>query len=372
MPSITVEPQGGRPYEVLIEAGALRRLPAHVPAGRGAIAIVADDRVFGLHGAAVEAALRSTGRPVAVATFAAGEASKTRETKAELEDVLLEAGLGRDGVVVGLGGGVATDLAGFVAATLLRGVAFVAVPTTLLAMVDASIGGKTGVNHRLGKNLIGAFHQPGAVVADLDVLATLPPAELDCGLAEMIKHALIGGDEASLGRLVAAAPALRRRESYAPALAPALADEVASSASIKARFVALDTHEAGARAALNAGHTIGHAVERATGFGVPHGLAVAIGLVAEALVASRLGVLAERDARRVREAVAAAGLPERLPAGVSPARVIEATASDKKRLGGELRCSLLAAIGRPARDAAGAFTIAVPPAIALEALEQLA
>jgi 3-dehydroquinate synthase len=366
MPSITVAPQDGRSYEVLIEAGALRRLPALVPAGRGTIGIIADDRVFGLHGVAVEAALRGTGRPVIVASFAAGEASKTRETKAGLEDALLDAGLGRDGVVVGLGGGVATDLAGFVAATILRGVAFIAAPTTLLAMVDASIGGKTGVNHRLGKNLIGAFHQPRAVVADLDVLATLPAAELDCGLAEMVKHVLVGGDEAGLDRLVAAAPAMRRLE------LPALADEVARSASIKARYVALDAREAGARAALNAGHTIGHGIERASGYGVSHGSAVAIGLVAEALAASRLGVLEERDARRVREAVIAAGLPDRLPAGVSPARVLEATAFDKKRLGGEPRFSLLAAIGRPARDAAGAFTIPVPPAITLEALEQLA
>ncbi|MGH8481050.1 MAG: 3-dehydroquinate synthase [Nevskiaceae bacterium] len=270
----------------------------------------------------------------------AGEAQKTLETAGRVLDWLLESGLPRDGVVVALGGGVVGDLAGFAAAICHRGVDFIQAPTTLLAQVDSSVGGKTGVNHLRGKNLIGAFHQPRAVVADLDTLKTLPRRELLAGIAEVIKYGLLG-DAEFFGQLEASLDALL-------GLDPAtLAAVVAHCCRMKTRIVSQDERETGPRALLNLGHTFGHAVEAHVGYeGWLHGEAVAVGLCMAADLSRRLGGLSVVDAARAQALVARAGLPTRPPAGLSPERFLELMGHDKKVKAGKLRLVLLKALGQ--------------------------
>jgi 3-dehydroquinate synthase len=278
---------GERSYRVVVGRGPeeawvepLRPLLA----GRR-VAVVTDARVSELYRAAFDAALGAVG--VGEASWhivPEGETSKSMETLAAVYDGLLEARLGRDGWVCALGGGVVGDLAGFAAATLHRGVPWVQVPTTLLAMVDSAIGGKTGINHRLGKNLIGAFHQPRVVAADLDTLETLPRHERANGFAEIIKYGVIS-DAALFEVLEDEAEALLALSS------PRLLDIVLASARIKAEVVVRDEREAGLRMILNFGHTLGHAIERTAGFGSwSHGQAVAVGMVLVAALGAELGL----------------------------------------------------------------------------------
>ena len=324
-------------YPVIVETGALGRLAALAAErleGR-ALVMIADDAVF---------ALLQAGRLGAPAwrgvtlTFPAGEASKTRETWARLTDELLARGYGRDTGIVALGGGVAGDLAGFVAATYLRGVPCVQVPTTLLAMLDASVGGKTGVDTPEGKNLIGAFHPPVLVVSDPAALATLPEREFRAGMAEAVKHGLIA-DREYFRWLEREASALLARE---PA---ALERLVRRSVEIKAEVVSGDEREAGRRAILNAGHTVAHAIERATSYGVPHGEAVAIGLVAECELAFRLGRAAPAVGERVAALFGRLGLPTRLPSPLDPGDLVQAMASDKKNRSARIRFALPSELG---------------------------
>ena len=254
----------------------------------------------------------------------AGEAHKTTATWSACVDGLLDAGIDRKTPVIALGGGVLGDLAGFAAATVLRGVPLVQLPTTLLAMVDSSVGGKTAVNHARGKNLVGAFHQPRVVWAALDTLSTLHPAEIRAGLGEVVKTALIG-DAALLGVLELHAEALAAGD------ADALAPIVARCVEIKAEVVAQDEREGGWRAVLNAGHTLGHAWERATGYGVlRHGEAVALGLVAETRWAVRRGVCQDRSLPdRLAALLGRLGLPT-APPHVAPEVLLQAMKVDKK------------------------------------------
>jgi 3-dehydroquinate synthase len=274
----------------------------------------------------------------AVLTFPAGERSKTRETWSRLTDELLRLGFGRDSGVVALGGGVAGDLGGFVAATYMRGVPCVQVPTTLLAMVDASVGGKTGVDTAEGKNLIGAFHPPVAVLADPLVLGTLPEQEYRAGLAEAVKHGLIADPdyfawiEASVDLLAARDPAT-------------LEHLVRRSVEIKAEVVGEDERDGGRRAVLNAGHTVAHALERATDFRLPHGEAVGLGLVAEAALATGLGLATPEPGARVAALLERLGLPTRMREPVGEDRILAAMASDKKNRGGGIRFALPRAVG---------------------------
>jgi 3-dehydroquinate synthase len=337
---------------VHVEAGALARLPSILATylrGRRLTAI-SDDTVAPLYGHAAG---------VPLLTFPAGEARKTRETWARLSDELLAAGVGRDGGIVAIGGGVVGDLAGFVAATYMRGLPFVQVPTTLLAMVDASVGGKTGVDTPHGKNLIGAFHQPEAVVADPTALATLPERELRSGLAEAVKHGLIA-DAAYLDGLRAGRSAILARE---PAALEAL---VRRSVEIKAEVVGADEREGGRRATLNAGHTVAHALEHVSAYALAHGEAVALGLVAEAGLAEALGVAGVGVREAVAEALAGFGLPVRLPEAL-PMRadaVVAAMASDKKnRAAGEVAGADRAAgaVGSP--EPAATIRFALPTAV---------
>jgi 3-dehydroquinate synthase len=249
--------------------------------------------------------------------------------------------------VLALGGGVTGDLAGFVAATYLRGIPLVQLPTTLLAMIDASVGGKTGVDTRAGKNLIGAFHQPRFVLADVDSLATLPPAEVRSGLAEAVKHGAIA-DEAYLDWIGLNADALLRLE---PAITVEL---IRRSVQIKAAAVAADEREAGLRKTLNFGHTIGHAVEARSAFRLLHGEAVAIGMVVEAKIGEAIGATRPGTARRLEDVLTRVGLPTRVPPDQHPEEVLELTRADKKSRAGRVEYALLARIGA-ASPGSGAY-----------------
>jgi 3-dehydroquinate synthase len=263
-----------------------------------------------------------------------GEQHKSLEVLGRVFDALVGARLNRDGCVIALGGGVVGDVAGFAAACYQRGVDFVQVPTTLLAQVDSSVGGKTGVNHPGGKNLIGAFHQPRAVLADLDTLRSLPPRELRAGLAEVIKYGLI--DDAGFLEWIE-----RHVESLAALDTAALVHAVRRSCEIKARIVAADEREFGQRALLNFGHTFGHAIETAAGYGEwLHGEAVAMGMLLAADMSRHLGWLADADVQRVHDLLRRAGLPTTAPA-IGAARALELMGMDKKVLQGRIRLVLL-------------------------------
>ena len=268
-----------------------------------------------------------------------GEEAKSWRGVEQVVDAMLRAKLGRDTLVVALGGGVIGDLAGFAAAIYQRGVAFVQVPTTLLAQVDSSVGGKTAINHPLGKNMIGAFHQPVAVISDVATLDTLPDRELRSGLAEVIKHgfaldaSFVDWLEANIGQLLS-------RD------AAALSYAVKRSCELKARIVAEDEREAGSRALLNFGHTFGHAIEAAAGYGKwLHGEAVAAGMVMAAELSALMGHLKKADVSRVRNLLQRAGLPVSGPA-LAPERLMELMALDKKAAKGRTRFILLEEIGR--------------------------
>ena len=269
-----------------------------------------------------------------------GEAYKTPETWGYIMDGLLDHRFARDCTLIALGGGVIGDIAGFAAACYQRGVAFIQVPTSLLAQVDSSVGGKTGVNHALGKNMIGAFHQPRAVLADTDTLDTLPDPELSAGIAEVIKYGLIR-DPAFFAWLEANIEKLRARD------LDALAYAIERSCRNKAEVVAADEMEAGERALLNLGHTFGHAIETDTGYGAwLHGEAVGVGMCMAADLSARLGWLDDVSVRRARSLIAAAGLPTTPPAEISPARFRELMAMDKKVMDNRLRLVLLQGIGK--------------------------
>lgn len=268
-----------------------------------------------------------------------GEEYKTLATLERVIDALLRARFGRDCTLIALGGGVVGDIAGFAAACYQRGVAYVQMPTTLLAQVDSAVGGKTAVNHPLGKNMIGAFHQPNGVIADTDCLATLPERELRAGLAEVIKYGLIR-DRPFFEWLEGHLEALLGRE------AQPLEHAIYRSCYNKAEVVAEDEREAGARALLNLGHTFGHAIETGLGYGRwLHGEAVAAGMCLAARLSARLGWIEGAAAARVEALVARAGLPTRAPCELAPARMRELMAVDKKTRGGRLRLVLLRGIG---------------------------
>ncbi len=340
---MVIVPHQGGSYPALVEPGLLGRLPAlvaeHLPGRR--LALISDDNVAGLYG-------HDLSTVADLLVFAAGEASKTRDTWAALTDRMLDAGHGRDSAVVALGGGVVGDLAGFVAATFGRGIPWLQLPTSLLAMVDASVGGKTGVDTAAGKNLVGAFHPPVAVLADPLALATLPPAELRSGLAEAVKHGLVA-DSAYFEWLLVQADAIL-------ALEPSCMTElVRRSVELKAAIVGADERDHGRRAVLNAGHTVAHAIERASSYRVSHGAAVALGLVAEAALAERLGVAEAGLTERVRDALARFGLATRLDPPIGGRSLLHAMRGDKKSRDGALRFSLIAAVGR-ARGEPGCWT----------------
>jgi 3-dehydroquinate synthase len=324
-------------YPVYVEAGALSRLDALVGqhlAGRRTV-LIADAAVNEIYRTGGLGAPAWKGETL---TFPSGERSKTRETWASLSDSLLERGVGRDGALIALGGGVTGDLVGFVAATYLRGLPYLQVPTTLLAMLDASVGGKTGVDTPRGKNLIGAFHPPAAVLADPRTLATLPERAYRAGLAEAVKHGLIA-DEAYFEWMEAQAAALDARE------LDVLSRLIRRSVEIKAEVVSGDERESGRRAVLNAGHTVAHALERASDYELPHGEAVALGLVAECELAERLGIAPAGLRRRVAALLVRLGLPARLQRQVERASLLSSMWTDKKNRNDHIHFALPARVG---------------------------
>ena len=345
---------GERPYDVLIGHGILAELPRIVQetpgAGGGGVTII-HAKALADRARAAEAALTNEGLRVLSIEVPNGEAAKKARVLEYLWDRLGSFRLGRDGLVVGLGGGATTDLAGLAAATWLRGVPVVQVPTTLLAMVDAAVGGKTGIDTPAGKNLVGAFHPPAAVIADLEMLSTLPAAELRAGLGEVIKCGLIA-DSVILDRVLADPADCLTWDS------PVLADLVARSVAVKAAVVGEDLTESGLREVLNYGHTYAHAIEKVTGYSWRHGEAVAVGCVFAAEIAHRNGNLS-RDALALhRQSLEAVGLPTRFPEGEGRWEELkEAMMSDKKVRSGRLRLVLLDDIARPVRVQAPAESV---------------
>ena len=345
---------GERPYDVLIGHGILAELPRIVQGapggGAGGVAII-HSMALADRAAAAEAALTKEGLRVLSIEVPDGEAAKKARVLEYLWERLGSFRLGRDGLVVGLGGGATTDLAGFAAATWLRGVPVIQVPTTLLAMVDAAVGGKTGIDTPAGKNLVGAFHPPAAVIADLEMLSTLPAAELRAGLGEVIKCRLIA-DSVILDRVLADPADCLTWDS------PALADLVARSVAVKAAVVGEDLTEAGLREVLNYGHTYAHAIEKVTGYSWRHGEAVAVGCVFAAEIAHRNGSLSSDALALHRQSLEAVGLPTRFPEGEGRWEELkEAMMSDKKVRGGRLRLVLLDDIARPVRVQAPAESV---------------
>ena len=344
-------PLGDASYDIVLGEDILTHLPDYLeqycPASQ--YAVITDSTVAPLYGARVANALERTGQTYLV-TFPAGEWNKSRETWGNLTDQLLKAQLDRESVIVALGGGVVGDLAGFVAATYLRGVRYVQVPTSLLAMIDSAIGGKTGVDTEAGKNLVGAFHQPAAVVADVATLSTLPPVQVAAGMAEALKHGVIA-DAAYFDRTLEQHEAIRARD------LASLFDVVRGSVEIKAGVVGEDERERGRRAILNFGHTVAHALEASLGYELLHGEAVAIGMVAEAALGEALGVSQEGTAGAVVSAVEAFRLPTTVPGDVDRERMMEAMRQDKKVRGGTVRFALPSRLGEMARGEAGEWTI---------------
>ena len=354
-------------YRVTIAPGSLDDAGAIIAAAAPAhhYAIVSDPNVAPLYAERVRASLAgvASGATLSLLLVPAGEEHKTRELWAHLTDELLASGAGRDTTIIALGGGVVGDLAGFVAATYMRGIPVVQLPTTLLAMVDASVGGKTGVDTPAGKNLVGAFHPPAAVVADPETLATLPAPELRAGAAEMIKHGVVA-DARYFDDVAAIVPRLSADDTTLP---PGIAALVARSVEIKADVVAADEREHGRRKILNFGHTLGHAIEMLSGYRLLHGEAVAIGMALESEIAERMRVAARGTASRIRAALTAAGLPVVVPLGMSPTDIVTATRSDKKARGGRVEYALPSSIGAMAAADRG-FGVVVDDEVVLEVL----
>ena len=333
-----VVPLGTRSYRVEIGAGVRHRLPARA-GKRSRVVLVSDETVAPLFGDALGSALAQAGTAVSSVVIGAGEAHKTIASVERIWDQALTAGIDRGSLLVGVGGGVVGDLTGFAAASLLRGVAVGHVPTTLLAMVDSAIGGKTGFDSRHGKNLVGAFHQPSFVLCDVETLETLPDVERRAGMAEVVKSAFIEG-EAAVAQLERDLPALRAGERAASVRA------IRMSAAMKARVVTEDERESGLRAVLNLGHTLGHAIEAEQGYaGLRHGEAVALGMVAAFGLSARMGVGGREQRERLVRLLDGLGLPTDVRPYLRP-EVLSFIAADKKRKADSVTFVLPAEPGR--------------------------
>ena len=333
---------GPRSYDINIGSGLIPLLGIYLEqlkVGKKVL-LVTNTAVRRLFGGMTEQGLAGKGYESVTFEIGDGEEYKTLSTAEKLYDLAFESGLDRRCPVVALGGGVVGDTAGFVAATFLRGVPFVQVPTTLLAQVDSSVGGKVAVNHPKGKNIIGAFYQPSLVLADTDTLKTLPDREISSGMAEVIKYGIIW-DSGFFAWLEENMIKLLERDSKA------LAAAVVQSCRIKARVVEKDETEQGLRAVLNFGHTIGHAVEALTGYKTyNHGEAVGIGMAAAARLAENTGMLSHSDSERIVNLIRQAGLPAALPEGLSPKDLLDRLYRDKKATGGKLAFVLPKCIGK--------------------------
>jgi 3-dehydroquinate synthase len=345
IPSLTITTPAGS-YDVLVGPNLLQELPARIKALglSGRLWLISDSAVYPHHGLLVENLLRGAGYRLESYSVPSGEASKDLAVVSQLYDWMIAGSVERRDAVLALGGGVVGDLAGFVAATVLRGIPLIQLPTTLLAMVDSALGGKTGVNHPLGKNLIGAFHQPRLVLSDTATLATLPERELRAGWAEVIKHGVIRDAglfemlEQAIGDQGAGVANLTAQSTFP--------DLIRRAAKVKVDVVNVDERETGERMLLNYGHTLGHALESLTGYGtLLHGEAVAIGMELAAQIALRMELWGPEAVARQRALLQAYGLPTSIPAGVDSAQLLDLTLRDKKVRAGRVRWVLPTAIG---------------------------
>lgn len=338
MSVVQVNTPGGN-YPIHVEAGRLDLLHQSIPTDATTVALITNPTVFELYGDRVLAALQTTGKKVVQVSIPDGEAYKTLATLEQIFDALLQNRLDRKAIIVALGGGVVGDISGFAAACFMRGIRFVQVPTTLLSQVDSSVGGKTAINHPLGKNMVGAFYQPIAVEIDIHVLKTLPQREIAAGLAEVIKYGMIT-DAAFLDWCLANTDALTGLEDAQ------LQYAVQRSCELKASVVSQDERESGLRAILNFGHTFGHAIEAGLGYGEwLHGEAVGCGMIMAAELSAEVCGLSAQSVQKIRDVVAAIGCPT-TPPQWDHDKWIELMGLDKKAEGGQLRFVLLPELGR--------------------------
>jgi 3-dehydroquinate synthase len=325
-------------YEIEIQSGLLHRQAHYLSSLASRFAIITDDRISPLYGEELVKSLSSSGLEAYLFSFPNGEQYKTRATKERLENQLFDKGFGRDTCVIALGGGIVTDLAGYLAATYCRGVPLVMIPTSLLGMVDASIGGKTGVNVPHGKNLLGCIYQPKKVCIDPSTLKSLPLCELTNGVVEMIKHGLIADRQFF--------EFLEENSSQLLALDSAILEKaIFVSCRIKKEIVEQDEKENGKRHLLNFGHTIGHALENLTHYSLSHGEAVAIGLLVESYLSVLLGVLNPKSLERIQQILLKYSLPLRLPTRFPIQTILDALKLDKKSLKGRPRFVVIDEIG---------------------------
>ncbi|MTI81192.1 MAG: 3-dehydroquinate synthase [Firmicutes bacterium] len=331
----------GRSYDIVISGGLIEKTGQYVQELKlgKKVLLVSNPTVMNLYGETVQRSLREAGFKVTAAEVPDGEEAKSLLQAEKLYDVMFDAGLDRQSPVIALGGGVVGDLAGFVAATYMRGVPFIQIPTTLLSQVDSSVGGKVAVNHPQGKNIIGAFYQPKLVLADTNTLNTLDKRDVLSGLAEVIKAAIIKDAkffswlEENINQVLELKP-------------DSLAFIIEKSCGIKVKVVEEDETEQGQRAILNYGHTIGHAVETLNGYGnYRHGEAVAIGMVVEAYLAQELDLIDIEVVRRIESFIKKAGLPTEIPTGMHQDDIIASMYKDKKTVGGALTFALIKEIG---------------------------
>lgn len=326
-------------YEIEIGNGVLNSQAQYLKSLGSKFAIITDDKIAPLFGQQLQKIL-SADLEVHLFIFPHGEQNKTRETKELLENQLFEKNHGRDSCVLALGGGVVTDLAGYVAATYCRGITLVMIPTSLLGMVDASIGGKTGVNVPYGKNMLGCIYQPKKVVIDISTLKSLPKKEIANGVVEMIKHGLIADSKLFED--------LEKHSHQLLALDPTTVERIIfENCRIKKEIVELDERENGKRHLLNCGHTVGHALELLTNYSISHGEAVAIGLVVESYISLKLGILDQHSFDRIKNVLLQYGLPLRLPSKFPIQQILAAMTLDKKSLKGKPRFVMIDAIGSP-------------------------
>lgn len=350
--------------EIEIQQGMLhepQQLIAHLAPLSTRFAIISDDNNATLYGNPLAKALVAHGLEAYVFSFPAGEQSKSRQMKEQLEDQMLAKKLSRDTCLIALGGGVTTDLGGFIAATYCRGIPLVMVPTSLLGMVDACMGGKTGINVLQGKNLLGSIHHPKKILIDPAALKTLPLQALRCGIVEMIKHGLIA-DKSYFAELDVHCHNLLALQ------ADIVEKAIFDSCRIKTAIVQQDVKEQGERYLLNFGHTVGHALENLTNYTISHGEAVAIGLLVESYLAVQLGHLQLQTLESIRSLLVKYGLPLQLPTGYSSQTIIDAMALDKKSLKGQPRFVLIKDIGHPL-TLEGQYCFPVDKSIITNALE---